>query len=158
MLKVLVRADTADKGYDLTKYLDEKGCPWTIGDSEDDILIGWSDFYDYLSEDNEFKRKFFYSQEIHFFESPGRVTRINELFPLRDPTTFDLLYKIGEDSVIYNRNMSTLKIKGKIVNLYDINSILDTNREEKAYVLVLYNRGLLSPKVEREIKESKFYT
>lgn len=158
MLKVLIRAASANSGYELTKYLDNKGCPWTIGESEDDILIGWSDFYDYLSEDNEFKRKFFYSPEIHFLESPGRVIGINELFPLRDPTTFDLLYKIGEDSVIYNRNMSVLKIKGKIVNLYDINSILDTNREEKAYVLVLYHRGLLSTQVEREIKESKFCT
>ena len=90
MLKVLVRADTADKGYDLTKYLDEKGCPWTIGDSEDDILIEWSDFYDYLSEDRDFKSRFFYSHETHFLESTGRVVGINELFPIRESTTFSL--------------------------------------------------------------------
>ena len=149
MLKVLVRADTADKGYDLTKYLDEKGCPWTIGDSEDDILIGWSDFYDYLSEDRDFKSRFFYSHETHFLE---------RLFPVRESTTFDLLYKVGDDSVTYNRNMSILRAEGVTTNLKDPKSVLSAKGKGKESVLILYQRGLLSPDIEKEIKESKFYT
>lgn len=158
MLKVLVRADTADKGYDLTKYLDEKGCPWTIGDSEDDILIGWSDFYDYLSEDRDFKSRFFYSHETHFLESTGRVVGISELFPIRESTTFDLLYKVGDDSVTYNRNMSILRAEGVTTNLKDPKSVLSAKGKGKESVFILYQRGLLSPDIEKEIKESKFYT
>lgn len=143
MSKVLIRVDpevTLTRGYALTQYLDKVGCPWTIGDAEDDIVIGWSDFYDYLSEDHTFKKTFFYTPDTHFLETTGRVVKVDELFPIRDASTFDLLYKVGDGSAIYNRNMSVLKVGGKVYPLKNEESMASAPPD---IVSVLRERGLM---------------
>ncbi len=161
MLKVLIRFDQGailDKGYKLTQYLDSVGCPWTIGDGEGDILIEWSDFYDYLSEDLTFKKNFFYDEQIHVLESNGRVARVGEIFPIRNPATFDLNYNIGEGSAVYNRNMSVLYLNGNTIHLNSPKEVLEASKYNEGVIRLLYERGLFSPTVEKEIKESKLYT